>query len=90
MLFSKEINQGKIKYQGKDNWNTDGPVINTIVSSYQELINKIIDSHNNNNGNDPFSFLHAIGLSENNFYMGDGYCRKNILWRHNAKIDKQF
>ena len=67
MLFAKEIYQGKIKNKGNGNRDEDRPVIYTMVSSYQELINKIINNHNNNNGNDPFSFLHSdIGLSENN------------------------
>ena len=59
MLFAKEINQGKIKYQGKDNRNTNRPVINSMMSSYEELINKVINNHNNNNGNDPLSFMHS-------------------------------
>jgi hypothetical protein len=60
------------------------------VPSYQELVNKIINSHNNNNSNDPFSFLHAIGLIENNFEKCAGHCRKNVLSGRYAKIEKQF
>ena len=58
MLFPKEIDQDKIQDEGNNDRNNNRPVIDTIASSYKELVNKIINNHYNYNSNDPFSFLH--------------------------------
>ena len=47
MLFPKEIDQDKIQDESNNDRNDNRPVVDTMVSSYEELVNKIINNHYN-------------------------------------------